>query len=286
MRKRIKPIIVYVVMALVGIALVIASANGSALKTDQLEAAKANIPSTTSTTVPTSTSSTDADEFHLNPIIDLSGWQLPEDINYDTLSKNISGAIVRVYGGSQIRSDSNAADDSGVDKSYKTHIKELQKRDVPIAVYSYAQGRSVKEMKEEAKTFYKKASSYNPTYYWIDVEEETMGNMNKGVQAFKDELKRLGAENVGIYIGTYFMQEQEISIDGFDAIWIPAYGTDSGYFEASPKTSIDYDLHQYTSQGHISGYSDVLDLNKIAPNKDAKTTYEKLFGVTDYTASS
>ena len=28
------------------------------------------------------------------PIIDLSGWQRPSEINYDILSRNISGAIV------------------------------------------------------------------------------------------------------------------------------------------------------------------------------------------------
>ena len=33
------------------------------------------------------------------PIIDVSGWQRPEEINYDTLSQNISGAIVRVHSG-------------------------------------------------------------------------------------------------------------------------------------------------------------------------------------------
>ena len=133
--------------------------------------------------------------------IDLSGWQLPQDIDYDVLSNHISGAIVRVFGGSQISKDSNAASSNGIDKSFKTHIKELKKRDVPVAVYSYAQGTSVKEMKEEARIFYKNASPYKPTYYWIDVEEETMSNMEEGVQAFLAELKRLGAEKVGLYIG-------------------------------------------------------------------------------------
>ena len=40
-------------------------------------------------------------------------------------------------------------------------LKELKKRDVPVAVYSYAQGASVKEMKEEARIFYKNASPTN-----------------------------------------------------------------------------------------------------------------------------
>ncbi|WP_288274999.1 glycoside hydrolase family 25 protein [uncultured Streptococcus sp.] len=283
MRRRLKPIVVVVFFALFGLLLVIGRTHYDSLRKQQLALAKVSIPtlsSSSTTTTTTSTSETD-EEFVLNPIIDVSGWQLPNEIDYDTLSQNISGAIVRVYGGSQISKDSNAAYTTGIDKSFKTHIKEFQKRDVPVAVYSYALGKSVKEMKNEAKTFYENASPYKPTFYWIDVEEATMSDMNKGVQAFLSELKRLGADKVGIYIGTYFMTEQEISVDGFDAVWIPAYGSDSGYYDAAPQTDLDYDLHQYTSQGYLGGFDSALDLNQIAVTKDRKKTYEKLFGKID-----
>lgn len=283
MRRRLKPIVVVVFFALFGLLLVIGRTHYDSLRKQQLALAKVSIPTlsnSSTTTTTTSTSETD-EEFVLNPIIDVSGWQLPKEIDYDTLSQNISGAIVRVYGGSQISKDSNAAYTTGIDKSFKTHIKEFQKRDVPVAVYSYALGKSVKEMKNEAKTFYENASPYKPTFYWIDVEEATMSDMNKGVQAFLSELKRLGADKVGIYIGTYFMTEQEISVDGFDAVWIPTYGSDSGYYDAAPQTDLDYDLHQYTSQGYLGGFDSALDLNQIAVTKDRKKTYEKLFGKID-----
>lgn len=276
MRRRIKPIVVLVFFALLAMVLIIGKLHANQVKQKELEQAKANIPIATSSSTKTSTSETE--DFVLNPIIDVSGWQLPEEIDYDTLSHNISGAIVRVYGGSQITAHNNAAFTTGIDKSFKKHIKEFQKRDVPVAVYSYALGRSAKEMREEARAFYKNAAPFNPTYYWIDVEEVTMKDMNKGVKAFREELKKLGAENVGLYIGTYFMAEQEISTKGFDAIWIPAYGSDSGYYEAAPNTTLDYDLHQYTSQGYINGFNHPLDLNQIAVTKDTKKTFEKLFG--------
>lgn len=283
MRRRLKPIVVVVFFALFGLLLVIGKNHSDGLRKQQLASAKASIPTmSSSSTTPTTTSTSETDEeFVLNPIIDISGWQLPNEIDYDTLSQNISGAIVRVYGGSQISKDSNAAYTTGIDKSFKKHIKEFQKRNVPVAVYSYALGKSVKEMKNEARTFYENASPYKPTFYWIDVEEATMSDMNKGVQAFLSELKRLGAEKVGIYIGTYFMTEQEISVDGFDAVWIPAYGSDSGYYDAAPQTDLDYDLHQYTSQGYLGGFDSALDLNQIAVTKDRKETYEKLFGKAD-----
>ena len=283
MIRRLKPIVVVVFFALFGLLLVIGKNHSDGLRKQQLASAKASIPTmSSSSTTPTTTSTSETDEeFVLNPIIDVSGWQLPNEIDYDTLSQNISGAIVRVYGGSQISKDSNAAYTTGIDKSFKKHIKEFQKRNVPVAVYSYALGKSVKEMKNEARTFYENASPYKPTFYWIDVEEATMSDMNKGVQAFLSELKRLGAEKVGIYIGTYFMTEQEISVDGFDAVWIPAYGSDSGYYDAAPQTDLDYDLHQYTSQGYLGGFDSALDLNQIAVTKDRKETYEKLFGKAD-----
>lgn len=283
MRRRLKPIVVVVFFALFGLLLVIGKNHSDGLRKQQLASAKASIPTmSSSSTTPTTTSTSETDEeFVLNPIIDVSGWQLPNEIDYDTLSQNISGAIVRVYGGSQISKDSNAAYTTGIDKSFKKHIKEFQKRNVPVAVYSYALGKSVKEMKNEARTFYENASPYKPTFYWIDVEEATMSDMNKGVQAFLSELKRLGAEKVGIYIGTYFMTEQEISVDGFDAVWIPAYGSDSGYYDDAPQTDLDYDLHQYTSQGYLGGFDSALDLNQIAVTKDRKETYEKLFGKAD-----
>lgn len=276
MRRRIKPIVVLVFFALLAMVLIIGKLHANQVKQKELEQAKANIPIATSSSTKTSTS--EIEDFVLNPIIDVSGWQLPEEIDYDTLSHNISGAIVRVYGGSQITAHNNAAFTTGIDKSFKKHIKEFQKRDVPVAVYSYALGRSAKEMREEARAFYKNAAPFNPTYYWIDVEKVTMKDMNKGVKAFREELKKLGAENIGLYIGTYFMAEQEISTKGFDAIWIPTYGSDSGYYEAAPNTTLDYDLHQYTSQGYINGFNHPLDLNQIAVTKDTKKTFEKLFG--------
>ncbi|MEK5288609.1 glycoside hydrolase family 25 protein [Streptococcus sp. FSL R7-0212] len=278
MRRRIKPIVVLVFFIFIAFLLIIGKNHSDKTKEKELSIAQSNIPIVTSKTDKKTESTIDNEELILNPIVDVSGWQLPSEIDYDTLSENISGAIVRVFGGSQITSKNNAAYTTGIDKSFKTHINEFKKRKIPVAVYSYALGSSTKEMRAEAKAFYKNASPYNPTFYWIDVEEVTMKDMNKGVKAFRQELERLGAENVGLYIGTYFMAEQEISTEGFDAVWIPTYGSDSGYYEAAPDTKLDYDLHQYTSQGYLPGFDNPLDLNQIAVNKDTKSTYEKLFG--------
>lgn len=281
MRKRIKQIVAFTLLGLPILILIIAKSYAMVARTVQLNAARATIPTLSTTPKPNqTTTSTEKEEpiTSLKPIIDVSGWQLPEEIDYDTLSANISGVIVRVFGGSGIGIDNNATNAKGGDKSYKKHITEFQKRDIPVAVYAYVMGKNVKEMKEEARILYEKSAPYKPTYYWLDVEEKTMDNMDKGVEAFRSELERLGAKNIGIYIGTYFMDEHSISIDKFDAVWFPTYGTDSGLYEEDPHTSLEHDLHQYTSQGFVDGFQKPLDLNRIATDKDIGSTYQKLFG--------
>ena len=47
--------------------------------------------------------------------------------------------------------------------------------------------------------------------------------------------------------------------DKFTSVWIPSYGSDSGFYEATPKTDLDYDIHQYTSKGKIAGFDHDLD---------------------------
>ncbi|TCD46710.1 glycosyl hydrolase family 25 [Streptococcus sp. X16XC17] len=285
MRKKIKPIFVIAFfLFFTGLILV---TRGYAQSTSQ----DLTQPSTTTGVLSTSSevsSSTAAysaspvyieDPLEMKPIIDVSGWQLPADMDYDVLAANISGVIVRVQSGSHTKKDNNASDKNGLDKSFKTHIKEFQARGIPVAVYAYVTGNSEKKMKAEAKTFYEAASPYHPTFYWLDVEEKTMDDMNAGVEAFRQELVDLGAKNIGIYIGTYFMEEHSISTEKFDSVWIPTYGNDSGYYDAAPNTNLDYDLHQYTSRGYVNGFRHHLDLNLITPLKEPNAVYQKLFTV-------
>lgn len=283
MRKKLKPVFVFaffflfVSLILFTRGLTQEATNGS---TD---------PSTTETnspsTPPPSTASPSTyhidNALEMKPIIDVSGWQLPSEIDYDTLSQNISGAIVRVQSGSHTKKDNATSYKNGLDKSYKTHIQEFKARNIPVAVYAYVTGNSIKSMEEEAVSFYEASYKYQPTFYWLDVEEKTMEDMNAGVEAFRAKLSSLGAKNIGLYIGTYFMDEHSISADKFDAIWIPTYGTDSGYYNAAPNTDLNYDLHQYTSQGRLNGFKHALDLNIITTLKDPNEVYQKLFTVPD-----
>lgn len=282
MKKKIKPLVVLIFFAFFIWFLLLSKANTDKAIAAKKAAEQAAIKVAITTKQKTNSSSAKQkidEEFVSRPIIDLSGWQLPKNIDYDAMSNYISGAIIRVQSGSHTKKDNNASDKNGLDKAYKTHIKEFQKRNIPVAVYAYVTGKSEEAMRAEARTFYEASSPFNPTFYWLDVEEKTMADMDAGVEAFRSELESLGAKNIGIYIGTYFMNDHSISVEKFDAVWMPTYGSDSGYYEALPLTDIDYDLHQYTSKGWSAGISEVVDLNQLSPLKDKIETYKKLFTV-------
>lgn len=278
MRKKIKPIVVFTFFATFLSFILLTRLVTSLQVKPQTTTTKQSSSSSSSTT--TSSSQTQATTFKdgvFRPIIDLSGWQLPSQIDYDELSEEISGAIVRVHSGAQANKENAATHLNGLDKAYETHIKEFQKRGIPVAVYAYVAASSAKEMEKEAEEFYQAAKKYKPTYYWLDVEEKTMSDMNAGVEVFRAKLAELGAKKIGIYIGTYFMEEHSISLDKFDAVWFPTYGNDNGYFNAAPETLEKYDLHQYTSKGYLNGFEHPLDLNQIPSNLDEKETFLKLF---------
>ncbi|HEL1811187.1 TPA: glycoside hydrolase family 25 protein [Streptococcus suis] len=280
MRKKLNPMIVVVFFLSFFALIFITGVTGNTVNKTEAANEPAVTQSNTSTSSKTTNSSSSyyiANALEMKPIIDVSAWQRPSEIDYDTLSKNISGAIVRIQSGSHTKNENTATDKNGLDKSFDTHIKEFQARNIPVAVYAYVTGNSIESMQEEAQSFYKAANKYKPTFYWLDVEEYTMDDMNAGVEAFRKELETLGAKNIGIYVGTYFMEDHSINVDKFDAIWIPTYGDDSGYYNAAPNTDLDYDLHQYTSRGYVNGFEHHLDLNIITTLKDSNEVYQKLF---------
>ncbi|MGM0228709.1 lysozyme [Enterococcus sp. AZ091] len=186
-------------------------------------------------------------------ILDISEWQVPSSINYDQLAKSVDGVIVRIQYGSNY-----------IDKHYKTHIAEFQKRGIPVAVYAWVRGISNSDMEKEATDFYNRAKAYNPTFWWLDVEEKSMSDMRTGVEKYRAKLKSLGAKKVGAYIANHLYASFNLDTSKFDGIWIPTYGSNNGQYNGSnPTATSNYDIHQYTSNGKLSGYSGSLDLNRI-----------------------
>src|SRR5690606_8673818 len=148
---------------------------------------------------------------------------------------------------------------------YKTHHREFQKRGIPTAAYAWVRGVSENDMRVEARDFYNRTKEFNPTFWFLDVEEKSMADMRKGVKAYVDELRKLGAKKVGVYIGHHLYKSFNIDTNDFDAVWIPHYGKNDGTPNSKPLYPCD--LHQYTDRGRLDGYSGNLDLNRIISDK-------------------
>ncbi|MCJ0566393.1 GBS Bsp-like repeat-containing protein [Enterococcus cecorum] len=191
-------------------------------------------------------------------IIDISEHQKPDLINYDELSKYIRGAIVRIQYGQNY-----------VDMHYKKHITELKKRNIPIAVYAWVRGQDYNQMVDEAKLFYSRAKEFNPSFWWLDVEEpglmsQANNNVRSGVELYRSTLSSLGAKKIGLYIGNDKYKLYNVDTSKFQGIWIPTYGLDNGLYQGyNPTSTNEYDLHQYTSTGRISGYGYNLDISRL-----------------------
>lgn len=187
-------------------------------------------------------------------IIDISHHQDPNKINYDELAKQVKFVIIRTQYGSRT-----------IDRHYKTHHREFQKRGIPTAAYAWVRGININDMEVEATDFYNRTKEFNPTFWFLDVEEKSMGDMRAGIKAYQKKLRELGAKKVGVYIGHHLYKSFNIDTNDFDAVWIPHYGRNDGTPNSKPLYPCD--LHQYTDKGRLRGYSGYLDLNRIISDK-------------------
>lgn len=193
-------------------------------------------------------------------IIDLSEHQVPQKIDYWKLAQAIDLVIVRVQSGSLHE-----------DKYYQTHLERLRNYQVPINVYAWVRGISEADMEQEATDFYQRAKAYQPAFWWLDIEEQSMSEMVSGTEVFRQKLKALGARKVGAYIGNHLYGQfgfTDRACRMYDGIWLPTYGQNTGNYDGyNPTATAAYDLHQYTSNGRLPGYAGSLDVSRIASEK-------------------
>lgn len=188
-------------------------------------------------------------------IIDISHHQDPSRIDYDKLAKQVKLVIIRTQYGSRV-----------LDRHYKTHHREFQKRGIPTAAYAWVRGVNIADMEAEATDFYNRTKEFNPTFWFLDVEEESMKDMRAGVKAYTKKLRKLGAKKVGVYIAHHLYRHFNIDVNDFDAVWIPRYGPNNGK-PHSIKPDFHCDLWQYTDRGRLDGYEGYLDLNMLTGTK-------------------
>jgi len=178
-------------------------------------------------------------------IIDISKWN--GDINWDTAKPFIDFIIARVQDGSNYR-----------DPRYLGYVTDMKRRGIPFGNYAFCRFVSVADAKKEAQDFWERGDK-SATVWVADVEVKTMDDMVAGTQAFIDELRRLGAQKVGLYVGHHMYEPFGMNSVNRDFTWIPRYG--------GSKPKYPCDIWQYTETGSSPGIGKC-DLNKLIGSKD------------------
>lgn len=177
-------------------------------------------------------------------IVDISKWN--GNINWDVAAPRLDLVIARVQDGSNV-----------VDHMYQSYVNEMKRRYVPFGNYAFCRFVSENDARVEARDFWNRGDK--DALFWVaDVEVKTMSNMLVGTLAFIDELRRLGAKKVGLYVGHHTYKEFQADKVNADFIWIPRYG---GNRPAYP-----CDIWQYTETGHVDGIGKC-DLNYLIGSK-------------------
>ncbi|MDA1879639.1 GH25 family lysozyme [Bacillus cereus group sp. BY10-2LC] len=177
-------------------------------------------------------------------IVDISKWN--GNINWDIAAPQLDFVIARVQDGSNY-----------IDPLYENYVQAMKVRNIPFGNYAFCRFVSVEDARIEARDFWNRGDK-NATVWVADVEVKTMNDMRAGTQAFIDELRRLGAKKVGLYIAHHMYAPFGMANVNCDFVWIPRYGGN--------KPAYPCDIWQYTETGNVAGIGKC-DLNKLMGNK-------------------
>ncbi|MCP1180549.1 MULTISPECIES: GH25 family lysozyme [Bacillus] len=180
----------------------------------------------------------------MGQIVDISKWN--GDINWPVAKQYLDFVIARVQDGSNY-----------VDPLYKGYVQSMKQYNIPFGNYAFCRFVSIADAKKEAQDFWNRGDK-NATVWVADVEVKTMDDMRAGTQAFIDELYRLGAKKVGLYVGHHMYAPFGMANVNCDFVWIPRYGGN--------KPAYPCDIWQYTETGNVPGIGKC-DLNSLIGNK-------------------
>lgn len=181
--------------------------------------------------------------------------------NYDSVSKNIDGVIIRCgYRG-------YSAGNITVDPLYAKHISEFAKRNVPVGVYFFTTAITEAEAREEANWTVNAISGYKVAFpIFVDSEYSNSkkngrsDGLNKNMRTkmleyFCDEVERLGYK-AGVYASdVWFNSMVDLNTLKKYRLWVARYST------KAPQYVSNYDGWQYTSSGTISGLNGRCDFS-------------------------
>ncbi|MDD9288449.1 glycoside hydrolase family 25 protein, partial [Bacillus thuringiensis] len=176
--------------------------------------------------------------------VDISKWN--GDINWPVAKQYIDFIIARVQDGSNY-----------VDPLYKGYVQAMKQHKIPFGNYAFCRFVSENDARIEARDFWNRGDK-SATVWVADVEVKTMDDMRAGTQAFIDELRRLGAQKVGLYVGHHMYFPFGMANVKADFVWIPRYG--------GKKPDYPCDIWQYTETGNVPGIGKC-DLNELIGSK-------------------
>lgn len=192
----------------------------------------------------------------MKPLVDLSYWQDPRNIDYSVLANAISGAILRASYGSKYDYP------YGKETAFPTHYGELTQRNVPLGVYFFL--TQYQPVVNQVRTLVEAIQGkVFPLGVWLDVENES-GAAPLTRQTVHEFMQRAEAE-LGYEIGIYTSKHYWSLIMGGSyyttrKLWVAHYGVQ---YPLLPEGWSRHWLHQYagSATGRIAGYPYGIDLN-------------------------
>lgn len=201
-------------------------------------------------------------------IIDISKYN-SGTFDWQKVKKSVNGVIIRCgyrgYGSGKIV----------VDPKCNDFAEYCNKNNIPIGFYFMSQAITIEEAKEEADFTIGFANKYKATLPLFIDSEDGDGTAKvvradglpkdlrtKICKAFCDTINKNG------YVGGVYASESWFNNrlnynelkDYF--IWVADYGKKNNGTKSSTIELPKYDMHQYTSNGKIVGYSDRIDVSE------------------------
>lgn len=182
----------------------------------------------------------------MKPIIDISFYQAPANIDYDLLASQVSGVILRACYG------------IWKDSAFERHYAEFTARGVPVGAYHYIIGSQPIQAQADA---FNLAVGLKDTKLgcWIDVEDT-----RPGTRLYRQNVLDYAAlqPDMGIYtskgawatiMGGVYLNDRKL--------WVAHYT--SNPYPLMPTGWDNWILWQHTSSGRLSGYNGNLDMNRF-----------------------
>ncbi|PWG00215.1 GH25 family lysozyme [Levilactobacillus bambusae] len=182
------------------------------------------------------------------------------DINWKKAAKQLDFVITRVQAGNP--GDTNYH----YDTKSKENAKGARDNGLPLGQYEYSQFTSVKDAKQEAKSFYQHADK-NAKFYVLDNESRSTDNGSERdfVKAWAAQMKKLTDKPLVYYSSESFAKDNNIDTSAFNGNWIANY---------SEKPSSKTDLWQYSSEGTVDGIDGNVDMDTTLNTKTVNSWFK------------